>query len=298
VSLSSSALKGHRGVATIMGAQESQLKFPLSPLQSQIWLINLKFQVQPFTHLSRNVLREICDYLRIPQFLPVLCGCDISLHCFETGAVTTAKLPVAFSDGAVCCVYGEKAVLCLGGDPPSAEVYRVNLPSLVLDTLTPMRRARAWPGILPLGSLVYVFGGSLRSCEKLQTGVWTSLPDMLSAKCAFTPVSCNALILLCAFASDVESFHTKKEVFVRLPLQLPGDSSPSLAFLAGDWLHVLGRERAVRWKMGTEKVETWSLQRAFEGCTGVPVRVGERIYWADLAGEVVWYDIDRREVMQ
>lgn len=284
-------------IVSIMGAQETQLKQPLSPLQSQIWLISLKSQVQPFSHLSRNVLREICDYLRIPLILPVLYGCNISFHCFESGVVTTVKLPVAFSDGAVCCVYEEEA-LCLGGDPPSAEVYKINLTSLVFDTLTPMRRARAWPGILTFGSSVYVFGGFLRSCEKLQAEVWTSLPDMLSAKCAFTPVACSELILLCAFASDVESFHTKKEVFQRLPLQLPGNSSPSLAFLAGDWLHVLGRERAVRWKMGTEKVETWSLQRAFQGCTGVALRVGDRIYWADMTGTIVWYDLGRREVMQ
>ena len=121
---------------------------------------------------------------------------------------------------------------------------------------------------------------------------------MLSPKCAFTPVLHSTQILLCALASDVESFCTKKEMFQRLSLHLPGTTSPSIAFLVGDWLYVLGRDRAVRWRITTEEVETWSLQRHLHGCTGTPLRLRERIYWADMTGRVVWYDLDRREVMQ
>lgn len=281
-----------------MGSQKSLPKQQLSPVQSQIWLISLKSQKHPFSHLSRNILREICEYLRVPQVLPALCGSYLSLHCLDDCRVNRVKLPVTFSDGVVCCVYGEEEIVCLGGDPPSADVYSYNVSSQVFATLSHMQRARAWPGIQAHSATIYVFGGSLCSCERLQTGTWVSLPDMLSPKYAFTPVLYCDQILLCAFASDVESFHIKHEAFRRLSLHLPGSNSPSIAFLVGDLLHVISRNRVVRWRMTTEESETWSLQIELCGCTGAPIRLRDRVYWADTAGRVVWYDLDRREVMQ
>ena len=269
----------------------------LSQSMAQVWLIHFQRRFSPFSSLSRNVIREVCSYLSAPEVLPALLNDTLTLHTFDSSPVVSVHLPVVYPAGGVCCVQFDQEVVCLGSDPPTSQVYGVHVTTLTCTLKPSMLRPRAWPGVIVVTDIIYVFGGDLNSCEKFTGEQWKSLPDMIYPKCDFNPVCYKEEIFLCTFGVDIETFDRYKEVFSRLPVRLPGTHvTACTCFRLGSKMLILGKTTAVSWEIHSTEIDTWQLQKAVWGCVGGPRRCKGQVYWTDFTGQVVSYDIDHRRV--
>jgi len=193
---------------------------------------------------------------------------DDNLMLFDLNSQQSTHhiLPVNFSKGGSYVSLSSTTLFCLGGDPPSIAVYEVDLLSLQLNPLSPLRTPRAFAGVATASNFVYVFGGGddsythLKSCEKygLQDRHWHPLKDMQHARMSFTPcVFRTSIYLLCSLSTTViEIFSPVTEDFSVFPVSLPPTmkGSFSVAFVVHEELYVLTSGKQMgKLKVGSEK---------------------------------------------
>lgn len=186
----------------------------------------------------------------------------VELYDFASRQSTRQNLSVDFGDGGSYIELDENTMLCVGGFPPTARVYSLNLNSVQLTPLAALRVPRCGAGVAKATAWIYVFGGQSQiSCEKYRLGDnhWQALPNMHYPRSHFTPCSFNALIYLVSSSDDraVESFNPSTEDFTVLPVSLPQQlrlNSHSVAFVSNGELFLLTNDmQKARWKIETER---------------------------------------------
>lgn len=186
----------------------------------------------------------------------------VELYDFATQQSTRHSLSVDFGDGGSYIELDANTMLCVGGFPPSARVYSLNLSSLQLTPLAGLHVPRCGAGVAKVTAWIYVFGGQGQiSCEKYRSGdkQWQALANMHYPRSHFTPCSFNALIYLVSSSEDrvVESFNPSTEVFTVLAVSLPQQlrlNSHSVAFVSNGELFLLTNDmQKARWKIESER---------------------------------------------
>lgn len=227
-----------------------------------------------------------------PFFAAVSCD-QVELYNVNTERLTRRTLPVDFGNGGSYIALDRHSLLCLGGNPKSTSVYRLDLPSLQLTSLPPLRTARDSAGVAKTPQFVYVFGGKYsNSCEKyaLEECEWMPLSNMKYNRSSFTPCTFRTVIYLASSMTTlvIESFSTETEIFIELPVLLPVQMhwQASVAFVLSKELCVLtssgcmGRwniEREREFRLSVTDKSCWSCQQPLFVDSRVLISDGGRV---------------------
>lgn len=159
----------------------------------------------------------------------------------------------------------KRTLLCIGGHPASTKVYALDLPTLQLVPLLPLKSPRAWAGVAKAAHFAYAFGGfdgsnPLKSCEKfgLHEKHWLPVGKMREGRYRFTPCIFHALIYLpCPRTTlTIETFSPETDVFAPLSVAIPSKllGCDSVAFIANEELCILTDWKQMgRWKVESER---------------------------------------------
>lgn len=175
---------------------------------------------------------------------------QLELFNLKTQQLTQYVLPVNLGSGGSYAQLDGSSLLCVGGNPASADVCRLDLISLQFTSLPPLTVRRAWAGVIQAADSIYVFGGwdypsSLNSCEKsqLSNNEWRPMGSMVHARDGFTPCAFQTSILLASPQTPIERFHPETETFTVLPFAPLHRSCFSVAFVIGEELFLLTSDK-------------------------------------------------------
>ena len=260
----------------------------LSFVRAKVWLLLLKSYGGVLGSLSLNVIREICLYFKGPHFAAIS-GRRMEIYDFNTNNSTPHTLSISVCSGYV--QVDRTTVLIVG-----KKVRTLDLLTLQITRLAPLRTPRNGVGAVQVDKTVYAFGGCkvggpMRVCEKssVPPREWTPLPFMCYARSCFTPCAFKALLYLVSTNPGlraVESFSLNTETFTVLPISLPAELEldwSSVAFVANGELFLLtGNKQMARWTVEREPHflvssvdrRCWSYQP--------PLIVGTEVYIANV----------------
>ena len=172
-----------------------------------------------------------------------------------------------------------------------------------VSSFTTLPTGRRCHGIALYSDSIYLFGGlsgrsgcsSSSDAFSLTDNQWKPVPDMISSRAKFSPVTFFNRIYLCGglFTYDSEVFDPETRVYLPLPFSLPKISDCASVFLTGT-LIVLTNEYIVRWNPG-ETEATWRL-RDSQSCVYGPMNAvakGNRVYLLGWEG-LIAVDLDKR----
>lgn len=228
----------------------------------KLWLFDYKLNpVEPRSLIDLKN-QEYLQY-EIPEF-PCISGNTLNLCDYRFNQINSLTLSTKFTKGAVFCLLTNSTMLCLGGEPPSALVFQLDLPSRQLRELANTGTPRSYPGIAKVGDFVYVFGSfypNLATCEKfcITYNFWTNInSNMNIPRNCFAPgVYLEEIFLVSPHQTgnrSIEVFHTKREVFRRLPFELPATVAGYItAFVIEGDLYVLGGIQMAKGKISAEE---------------------------------------------
>ena len=253
---------------------------------SRVLLFWAKQQAPLYRRLSKNVLREVSAYLATLFMIAVF---NRYLNIF-TKSRAQHKLEQRFSSGTIFIRTDVETVLCIGGFPPISQAFTLNLSHRGIRDLPEMRVERCLSGAAKAGLYVYVFGSypGSTACEKfaLREERWSDLPNMTTAKYAFSPVLYQQTFYLPdVFRSpQLEVFSLSSETFSILNVQLPVLSGFSVAFLDEDKLVIVACSgRMASWRLGSSEsfeVAPCELPSKIAAVSNSPpVRMGKSIFW-------------------
>lgn len=268
-------------------------------VQERVHVFWVRKNRSPIQRLSRNIVREMCRYLKIDCFLPFYKEGHFGL--VSVFSKTCARLQgTEFPSGAMLCYLSRRKVMRLG-----REKLTLILSPKRLVQVADMAETRYFPGVIRYGYSVYAFGGfkAAASSEKycLKTDQWAGLPLMAAAKSAFTPVLHSGLIYLpevnegsCLF----EVFNTAAQQFSSIAPSLPFTDFASIAFIYREELVILddmGRRAKLPLLPQSEFRNDSVELREVECCAqSGPVVVGRAVYFVQYSyGELCKFSPDR-----
>lgn len=91
-----------------------------------------------------------------PPFFAAIYKNAVELYNVSTQQSTRHTISVDFGDGGSYITLDRRTVMCLGGNPKSTAVYELDLSSLQLTALPPLRTARNGAGVAKTPRFVYV----------------------------------------------------------------------------------------------------------------------------------------------
>lgn len=205
----------------------------------------------------------------------------------KTNTYTQHTLAVDFGTGGSYLAMDSNTLICIGAEPASVSVYRLDLTSLLLLPLPALPAPREGTGVTRLASTVYVFGGcnaqgsdQKTSCKwTLSDSQWKPLPDMQRSRSFFTPCLYHSQIYLFAY-SDLS-----------IDWPWPIHPADSVTFTDGEELCLVTYGgQLVRWRLGESQVR---LEKANQGCasTQQAVVVGELVLVA-FQGHIKRFSLD------
>ena len=280
--------------------------FPHPSFHDQIRLFWMRRVSGLYSSISPNILREVCDYLRIFISLAFFSGSSLEVHAFPGHSVKTVQM----KESVVGCIIAHMnfwEILCVGTYPTSTSVSSVNLRTFVLKKEEDMRDKRNCPGVIRVNDWVYVFGGYsggpiTTSSEKFSINerFWKKLPDMDLPRVYFSPVLHRYDIYLCDAAAHtcLSSFNIISETYTSHSVAIPSmQTNASVAFIAsGELVVAMHPHSVLRWRVGSAFpfVIIEKSEKKLQGfsCTEV-VQVGRSVFWTDYnAKKVVKFDLD------
>ena len=275
----------------------------LTTVQEKAWLVFAKSRQSCLSRLSFNLILEVCTYMHSCLF-PCIHNDSCTLYNLSVGPMRTATLSHSFGIGTVFCFHKTDSLLCLGGDPPSAEVFDLPMSTLELAAQPAMERVRAWPGVVLWRSVVYVFGGNLSPplCEVEKYGVadkqWSAVGPMKQGRVAFMPVVYQDRILLISAGpgnTPVESFFPITETYQTLEIAIECQGYGALSFLHHNEVQILLYKGSfLQWNPANthySQRET-TLPNEEIGISAIaPVWLNETLYWMQyLTGDLVQWE--------
>jgi len=239
------------------------------PVESELALFAYHLDADCVHHQLKNLLSthvEDKGQSQYPLCIPILNSTSLRKFYFPSESISPAlslssAVRVDMTSSWLFMDEG-KIFSCGRHSPLSADTYSIEVSSGRVEELEPMCMARCQQGMLLVHDAVYVFGGLakefLSACEKysLQDQKWWALPDMLSARDAFNPVSWRHCVYLVGGSrtAAAEVFESASETFASLPVLLPKIDC-SIAFIDDGDLVVLQRQALYRWKLGSSERE-------------------------------------------
>ena len=200
---------------------------------------------------------------------------DVAAGRFDS-AITTLTLDTPVDNSNAYCFISENRVVCLGaGD--SAGVLELHLKALTVTHLPAMCDRRWYPGLLRHKTYLYVFGGRVTSCEKLdlRTRTWASISGHLQDPLeALMPAEHQDLVYL-AGNLTVETFHLRTEAFSALPFSLPTNWWYTICLVHAEDLVVIQDKKIQRWHIGSahrefrSSMNDWSSTAYYSNCPPV-----------------------------
>lgn len=222
---------------------------------------------------------------------------------FRYSAPHPHTLAVDFGTGGSYLALDSNSLLCIGGEPASASVYRLDLTSLLLTPQPTLPAPREGTGVISMASTVYVFGGcnaqgyDQKTSWKwtLDDSQWKSLSNMHHSRSFFTPCFYHFQIYLFASSNDkgMETFSPVTEAYSDLSINWPSPTytADSVTFTEGEELCLVsyGGQMA-RWRLGESQVR---LEKTNKGCASPQqaVVVGELVLIA-FQGQVLRFSLD------
>lgn len=180
---------------------------------------------------------------------------EVAAGRFES-AVTTIALETRVDNSNAYCFLTANRVVCLGVGE-SAETIEINLKTLAIKQLPNMCDRRWYPGLLRFKHYLYVFGGRVTSCEKLNllSCKWESISGHLKDPLeALMPAEHKDIVYL-AGSATVETFHLKTEAFSSLPFRLPDCWWYTICLVHENDLIVIQASKIERWGLGSSERE-------------------------------------------
>lgn len=200
---------------------------------------------------------------------------EIAAGRFDS-AVTTLSLHTPVDNSGAYCFVTPKRVLCFGaGNSPG--VLEINLQTLSLVHLPDMCDRRWYPGLLRYQHYIYVFGGRVTSCQKLnlRTRSWEAIQGHLHDPLeALMPAEHQQVVYLAGFIT-VETFHLETEEFSSLPFGLPRSWWYTICLVHEDDLVVIQEHCIERWKLGSSETgfrihhNEWASTAYYSNCLPV-----------------------------
>ena len=226
------------------------------------------------------------------SILPRISRHSVVLHDLCTDDYESYQL--SFPYRASFCQIDPDTVLCVGGGPPVATAFMVDLQAISLSPISPMHTARKYPGVIKHSSYVYIFGGndpSITACEKfsVEAWSWTKLPDMKNRRSSFSPCASGDCIYLPDVGQShkaIEVFHVASESFSTFPTPLPVSLSGTSVSLIhnGELLILTSRKQLIRTRLDCQagfEVKALQMTNINSATANIgPVRVGTDMFWA------------------
>lgn len=203
-----------------------------------------------------------------PKLFPSIAGKTLRLYDLVWKESRSFSLSSTFTDGTVFCLLDSSNVLCIGGLPPTASVFLLDISEQKLSARPNMSIARSYTGVIKAGAYVYAFGSynpHLASCEKcaVASKAWTNLKDMSAARYCFSPALHIDDIYLARAqnARAIEVFNTEREAFRTLSFTIPASITDSMAtFIVAGELYILSSNQVAKWKIDSgEEMQTSSI---------------------------------------
>lgn len=209
--------------------------------QTGILLLWIRSQAEIYQRISRNIAREIYEYLRPLRPLIVLDETGIAL--FDVGKRRIIEHLVDLpgtSEGHFQLLYmGQRGIflykiqrMLQGGSRNSAFLYQINnqlteLPKSISSRMCP------GPYYDPFSMSIYLFGGQFsgNSSEKLDltSYQWADSGKMKASRSHFHPCRWKEEVYLCGGGTvSIETFNPYTGLYTLLPIQLP-EMTESLA---------------------------------------------------------------------
>ena len=257
-----------------------QITIP-SGVRVQVALLWTKSFCLTYKHLSKNVIREVCAYLRFQNRPAIFCSRGF-MHVFDPQTLfwqefdTLSKgLFPSFSGRAAAVCIGDMQIFVCGACIAQCNAYTVRNDCFMWDNrqvfaLPNMHRSREHPALIfDLSTMaVLVFGGrggatqrAKRSCESfdLLRSQWTKLPKMHTRRSHFNACRHDASIFLChGCDAPCEVFNIPKCSFTVLPHFSQPTDSYLFSAIYKDLLVIVYRKNVWKWnvKSGTKLVST------------------------------------------
>lgn len=236
--------------------------------------------------LRPTMLEVCCEVIKenpAIKYFAAVWGNEVIRYHLKSQQTINFRLPFDFGKGGSYVALNRTALLCVGAEPASTDVFELDLSSFQLTALPRLNIPRNGAGIAKVADCIYVFGSwvdlkepALKSCEKydLRVEQWQTMGDMKYGKCCFTPCIFRSLIYLpCPLTTTriIETFDPETEIFADLPVHLPLSLKYlSVAFVANQELCILTsgkqdkKQLLGRWKIDTES--EFRLSDSGEGC--------------------------------
>lgn len=216
-----------------MGQKQSNFEIFRDPIRQKVqflWIIRVKQ-----AKLSKNVVREICEYMHLQEVLVAVTRKQVLR--WECGAeqweVMYAHREIRVSNTtAYVCLNATDVFVC-GGDDSSSVYLLTPTSTRVLPSLSTPRGA---PGLfhIPSQSCIYTFGGEqsvsmdspwLHSSSErffLDSSAWSPLPAMHSPRAYFNPCASSGVLYLCGGRCVyIETLDPVRLVFTLVKFTLP-----------------------------------------------------------------------------
>lgn len=267
-------------------------------------LLILAKQTSPlFQRLSRNLIREICEYMGAFVVLPCITGATLTLFDLCGRVLLTTQLSMCFPPHSFICLGEVTAFYVISSE--SRFVYRIDLHEITQRSLHQMTHFRSFPGGLYWNKILYVFGGAYRQPnEKFSecTYRWISTARTKHNYLRQTPCRFKGDIYLSGgqrASGDVEIYNVKSDSFTLIKrLENYYLDKSVLAVTERELIWLSSEGKIVHWCQEElrVKVRVNAFPKKAAPWGRTQVREGSRLYWVKKGRGVCYYDLLRDEV--
>ena len=120
----------------------------------------------------------------------------------------------------------------------------------------------------------------MKTCElfNLSNYTWSRIPDMITPRSRFNPVSFNGLIYLCGgYTTAVECFDPRDRTFQPVAVTLP-EAFNTTAVVDNNEIVVITAESITRWNVSTKQKTSADHEDYHIWSVGNPVLLGDVVY--------------------